>query len=97
MRPSPARDVTMDGMIRVAAVVAAMAELDASDAPNAPALERPLNDLIAKAAQVVAGHASVIRGMRSRGLAQQGRSRESLRNAASGPDAANPRTLDFVR
>ena len=89
--------MTLKTFLILAAVVAAMAELDASDAPNAPALERPLNDLIAKAAQVVAGHASVIRGMRSRGLEQQGRSRESLRNAASGPDAANPRTLDFVR
>lgn len=100
MRPARARDVTTDGMIRVAAVVAAMAEFDASNAPSAPsasASERPLKDLIAKAAQVVAGHASAARGMRSRGLAQQGRARESLRMAASGPDAAMPRKLDLVR
>lgn len=103
MRPSRARDVTTDGMIRVAAVVAAMAEMDATHATHATnethasPSERPLKDLIAKAAQVVAGHASAARGMRSRGLAQQGRARESLRIAVSGQDAAAPRTLDLVR
>jgi hypothetical protein len=84
-------------MIRVAAVVAAMAEMDATHATHASPGERPLKDLIAKAAQVVAGHASAARGIRSRGLAQQGRARESLRIAVSGQDAAAPRTLDLVR
>lgn len=96
MNAARAREVTADGMTRVTAVVAELVELDRTEPTGHAAGEAPLNDLIAKAAQVVARHASVIRGMRSRGLEQQGRSRESLRVAGSGADAVEPHRLDFV-
>lgn len=97
MNPVHAREVTADGMTRVTAAVAALVELDRDESSGSTVAESPLNDLIAKAAQVVARHASVIRGMRSRGLEQRGRSRESLRVAGSEAGVVVPPRLDVVR
>lgn len=93
---SLAPEVTADGLTRVAAVVAAMVE--ASRAEGIPAdTQGSLNDLIAKAAQVVEHHASATRAMRKRGQVQQGKARESLRAAARGTAVGKTHTLDLVR
>lgn len=92
MRAPRAREVTADGMTRVAAVVASLVE-----SSTAASAEGSLTDLIAKAAQEVEHHASATRILRTRGLAQRGRASESLRAATSGVVAAGPRTLDVVR
>ncbi len=92
MKAHRAREVTADGMTRVAAVVASLVE--SSTATNA---DVSLTDLIAKAAQEVEHHASATRILRTRGLAQRSRASESLQAATSGAVAAGPRKLDVVR
>lgn len=82
-------------MTRVAAVFAAMVEAGQVESPSDA--EGSLNDLIAKAAQVVERHAGATREMRKRGQVQQGRARESLRAAAGGMAGPNTHRLDIVR
>jgi hypothetical protein len=92
--PVRRREVTEDGMTRVAAVVAAMAESSGTDAGERTSAS--LTDLIAKAAQVLESHASSTRSMRARGLAQRGKASESLSAMRdSGPAVA--RTFDVTR
>lgn len=90
--PARHREVTADGMTRVAAVVASMVESSrVADADG------PLSDLIAKAAQVVENHATTTRILRTRGVAQQSRANESLRVANGGAVAAVVHKLDVTR
>jgi len=90
--PARRREVTADGMTRVAAVVAAMAESSAGGADGAA-----LTDLIAKAAQEVDRHAGAARMLRVRGLESRGRSPASLKAAHGAAVDAPARTLDVVR
>jgi hypothetical protein len=97
MTPARRREVTEDGMTRVAAVVAAMVE-SSSTAEDARK-NVDVTDLIAKAAQVVDKHAGAARMMRARGLAQQRRANASLSppRAPVGDGTTTARRLDVTR
>jgi len=91
--PARRREVTADGMTRVAAVVAAMVESSSDEESSSGTL----TDLIAKAAQVVEHHAGATRILRTRGLAQRGRANASLMAATRNTDAAPVHKLDVTR
>ena len=91
------RGVTAGGMTRVAAVIASMAESALALPAPTEHSHVPLNDLIAKAAQVVEAHASTAQRMRRRGLAQQGRAHQSSLAATTGHGAMALNKLDVVR
>ncbi len=91
--PSRHREVTADGMTRVAAVVAAMVESAGAES-NA---KGQLTDLIAKAAQEVENHAGITRQLRMRGMAQRDKASASLRAATDRDVAAQVHKLDVTR
>jgi hypothetical protein len=94
VRAQRARDVTADGMTRVAAVVAALVESAAATAPDNTV---SLTDLIAKAAKEMDHHGTATRAQRNRSLAQREGANESLAAAKRNAVAAPVRKLDIVR
>lgn len=103
------RDVTADGLSRVAAVVASYSEspetvADAAVAPGEKAAPPTgaeasgLDDLIAKAAMAMERHAEAAQGIRRRGAAYNTKGRTApTRDPIGEPADGTPRKLDIIR